>query len=447
MKHYDADAVTRFAHDESSPGTEEFREHIAVCTECASDFRTAQELELTLRDEMTWQLADAADRTVTPPDWLVEREAKRARERAEVEAKLEPVLVSPAAFKKASLENVPEFHSSTVVQVLTEAAETLRTSQPKFALSVADTAVAIGTKLVLGDSGISRTIVGRAWCQRASALLTLSRYREADEAATRAQKEFDADPASTPHDTAIVYLSRAILYVETERVTLAETLARDAARIFQEYGDDTLLMYALLIEGNALYMRKEYERGAVVLERLAVAARERKKWRTLAHALHNIGWCFAGRGEWAQAEAYYFEALVFWDEIGDETERTRTNWALAFLMLNTDRIDSAIPRLRDVWRRFEALGVVNDAALARMDLAEALVATGEPAEVPALLDGLAVTFASEGMTQNAKLALAYLKEALAGAGVTARLIPVIRHVRMYLDTLPTDSGRPFVRPN
>jgi hypothetical protein len=88
MTHYDSDAITRFAHDTAAAGADEFHRHLAQCGDCGAEFRLAVELELALRDRETWLIAELPHRPVAPPRWLLEREAARERERADVEKKL-----------------------------------------------------------------------------------------------------------------------------------------------------------------------------------------------------------------------------------------------------------------------------------------------------------------------------------------------------------------------
>ena len=61
-------------------------------------------------------------------------------------------------------------------------------------------------------------------------------------------------------------------------------------------------------------------------------------------------------------------------------------------------------------------------------------------EVPDVLRGVVVNFAGEGIMRNANIALAYLREAVESESIEQRLI---RHVRAYLEELPSHPGEEF----
>ncbi|MFP5247600.1 MAG: hypothetical protein ACLGH0_12990, partial [Thermoanaerobaculia bacterium] len=117
------------------------------------------------------------------------------------------------------------------------------------------------------------------------------------------------------------------------------------------------------------------------------------------------------------------------------------------LRIATGDIDDGLTRLREARREFEALGLRSDAALVTLDLAEALLATGQPGaarEAAELSASLVDLFTSVGMTGHALTALAFLREAFAGGNATPALV---RHVREYLETYPDQTGNPFFPPS
>ena len=104
---------------------------------------------------------------------------------------------------------------------------------------------------------------------------------------------------------------------------------------------------------------------------------------------------------------------------------------------------NGIEQLDRVRVEFEALGVVNDSALVRLELAEALLVANRPSRVPDLLRNIIVSFASEGMMRNANMALAFLKEALQKRRASVR---VVRYVREYLEELSSRPSATFIPP-
>lgn len=392
-----------------------------------------------LRDREPWELA--AELELPPPDAGALRElaARLDEERSVAEELLEPLLVSMAAFQEARVERDPAFAKRGVVDVLNDAAGTLRKTQPQFALVTAGAAVTIAASLAREGSCPGR-IVGRTHIEHAWALFLVGHYRDAEEALRSAEAAFDDDPRATDWDRAHGSLVRANLLVETHRLDEASAEAVRAAAAFSAFGDSRYFLIASLIEGGILYMRRDYRAAAEVLDRIAGEAARVGDRLHVARARQTAGNCYIELGEHQRAAAYFLEALAVWDELGLETERVRTNWSIGVLKKAAGDLEGAIDRIDDARRTFEALGVVNDAAIARLDLAEVLLLAGRPDEVPDLLRNVVVSFTSEGIVHNAKIALAYLREAVEAGAIEPR---IIRHVRDYLDELPAHPTSPF----
>ena len=78
-----------------------------------------------------------------------------------------------------------------------------------------------------------------------------------------------------------------------------------------------------------------------------------------------------------------------------------------------------------------------------MYIVEALLADGQPEQVPAICHKLIEQFTAEGMRETAGMAMAYLREAAESQEVTPRLVG---YVRAYLEELPQQPSRQFVPP-
>lgn len=147
-------------------------------------------------------------------------------------------------------------------------------------------------------------------------------------------------------------------------------------------------------------------------------------------------------GDYAVASAYFAESLPLWERLGYQLEVVRAKWSLANILLNTGRVVEAIDDLHEVRTGFEALGVINDAALTRLQLAEALLLDNRAEDVSTILDGVVLNFSAEGLTRNANLALAYIREAVEANTIEPELL---RDVRLYLEELPYSPERVFTR--
>jgi hypothetical protein len=124
------------------------------------------------------------------------------------------------------------------------------------------------------------------------------------------------------------------------------------------------------------------------------------------------------------------------------TEQARIQWALAALKVERGHYEDGLPALERARETLSRLDLSNDASLCTLDLAAGLLAAGRSEGVDELCRSVALTFASEGMTRNARKALAFLSEAVGSGVVTPDLV---RHVRGYLEKLPTHPRLEFVQ--
>jgi hypothetical protein len=95
------------------------------------------------------------------------------------------------------------------------------------------------------------------------------------------------------------------------------------------------------------------------------------------------------------------------------TERTRSRWKLGTALMVSGRIPEAIGVLRTAWREFAEMKLMVDAALAALDLAEALLANEEPEDVPRICHEVIEHLTTAGMAPRAIPALSLLREAAA----------------------------------
>lgn len=444
MTHYTEEELAWYAFD---PGRVDDRaaieSHLSSCDACRETVEFIQTLDTALHDETPWDAATQLDGGSPPlPDDLRTLAAEIEHEQRNAKNTLTPLLESAERFRAARVENDPAMQTAGGVRVLADAAEHLRLKDPHFALLVADTAIAVGTRLRDQRSLRSTSWLGDAWKERAIALATIGRFRDAESSADEAEAAYEGDPRATLHDVAIVQLIRANIYVESERLDEAAQLAAAAAARFRSFGDTDRYLNARMLQGSVLYMRRDFHAAVAVLEEILPAARESGSAIVVARALSNAGECRAALGDFDRAREYFAESRAAWEELGYSHERVRAQWSIANILLNTGEIDDAATLLTQVHRDFEALGIVNDGALARLQLAEALLASDRAGEVPAILDGLVVNFSAEGLTRNANMALAYLREAATANTLDAG---IVRDVRVYLEQLPFSPDRVFSR--
>lgn len=430
MTHYDDDQLqAHLASPDPAVGR-----HAESCRECRDTLDFLRRFDETLRDPETWAVAEELESgPFTPPPALRERAASIDAERKRVAELLAPVLVSLVAFQEADIEHDRKFHGEEVVRQLCDEAYALRQREPKFALRLVESALAIA-----GKGRAAGQLLGTAHLEHGAVLFVSGRYREAERALAKAETIFAE--AGAQWELAHVWLVRANVCVETDRLADALQLASAAAGIYREFGDREREHSSLMICGRIHAERRDWPRAIAIYEQILASAEADADVLTTARATHNLGNCYERLGEFYRATEYYSRAAAIWDELGMDAEVVRVDWSIATIMISWGQIERGLAQLVLVRNRFALLGIVNDEALVRLQIAEALLGLERPAEVPSLLEDIVVQFASEGMMRNAKQALAYLTEALKTGRLTVRQV---QHVRVYLEDLPLRPAATF----
>jgi hypothetical protein len=111
---------------------------------------------------------------------------------------------------------------------------------------------------------------------------------------------------------------------------------------------------------------------------------------------------------------------------GERTEVTRAEWAIALLFVRSGKVYDGIRRLRAVIVAFARAGMVTDAGLTGLDLADALLAVSEIRQIVALSTHLFEVFTSHDMFTGALAAIAFLERAAKSGTLTKTDIATIR---------------------
>jgi hypothetical protein len=84
--------------------------------------------------------------------------------------------------------------------------------------------------------------------------------------------------------------------------------------------------------------------------------------------------------------------------------------------------------------------MVEEAGLAGLDIADALIANDRQSDARAVIESVVTEFVNAGLNQRAITALAYLRDVLPTATKPQR---AVRHVRQYLENLRSEPARLF----
>jgi tetratricopeptide (TPR) repeat protein len=434
MSHYSEDELSAFAlrPRDLSDGDDVAR-HLDGCTHCRSALDGIEQFDASLRDPIAWEIADSMTIRREVPKNLLTQARALAAEDAEARELVTPAVESFASFRDARVTEDRRFHTLGVMRLLCRVANTTHERDPQFGLAIADAALAIAARLPEAASSGLPWHVGTAAKERANALRYLGRFREAEQALDAADASFRAADHIEPFDLAIVQYVRSLIYSETERFDEAIELARSAAAEFETYADVPRYLAARMAEAAAFYYADRDAEAAPIFEFVANAACASGDIGIAARALANAASCYARLHDHDRAADLYRDSLVASSELDSPGESARISWALAALRVERGDFTEGLAALDFARVALLRLGMVNDAALATLDLIAGLLVIGQIDRVPKLCGEITVTFAAERMMRNAKKALAYLNEAVTGGNGTP---DTVRHVRAYLERLP-----------
>jgi len=188
--------------------------------------------------------------------------------------------------------------------------------------------------------------------------------------------------------------------------------------------------------------------GAIKYEALALAEASATFQRIIdfGEQAHDAVWiakgsyaranCELDRGNAAEASILFLKALAIFCETGPEENRIETDWGLARVVLHGGKASDAARRLRDVIAAFEVMGRVGNAAVAGIDLAEALLVLERWDEIAKVAAHAFRVLKKAGIVTGALTALAYLKEAATKRHLTPAALKAVREYLMRVEREP-----------
>lgn len=442
MTHYDDDTLSRFALDPALvDDAGSLAAHIDVCEGCRARLNAFAEVDDAMRTAETWTNVETLSGRSARLEQALDLEARLDEEDRAAERLLAPLLTSPLRFRDANLAENPRAQHAGVVRQLCAAAHRRHEEAPLFSLLLARTAYAIAYGLTNSPHMPRRLCLALALREGANAFRYLGRFAEALQALKDAEKLYDESPASDPHDLAIVQLIRATVFLELGQLDDAQLFARRVTQVFRDYRDRLRELLARLVDASCLYLTGNNAEAAAAYDGIATLAQAEGIHSVLARARNDAANAYLNLEQFELAERGYIDALVVFDELGLTTEKARVGWSLALLLVRRGELLQGTERLDAARAELQRLGLLHDSSLATLDWAAARLALGETAGVVEACKSIVIRFESEGMMRNARLALAYVHEALARQTATPALL---RQVRAYLEHLPARPDVPFV---
>ena len=185
-------------------------------------------------------------------------------------------------------------------------------------------------------------------------------------------------------------------------------------------------MKALFLRASIAYEARDLESAVTRFQQVMEYGESIEDPGWIARASSALGYCEVQRENLGEASLHFHKALALFREIGPESERVNTEWGIALILLHGGKRSEAIRRLRDAAAEFEKRGMVTDAALVGLDIADGLLAQGFQTQIVELAKHMFDVFTNAGMLTGALSALAYIKEAAAAGTLTTEDLQVAR---------------------
>lgn len=415
--------------------------HIAACAACQAgvDFFAVAEEEL--REPDVWE-PSLGSATL---DSLRAYAEQIAAEDEEAEALLEPLFQSPAAVALTNIKTLGKrFMTGGVVRRLNAHAHGICESEPLDALTFADVAVTIAEAL-LEDTYPANALYelrGTAWKERANAQMVLGDFPGALDSLRRAERAYTRLPVPGL-GLAIVALIRAGVLYEQRNLQEAAAMAEAAEIGFMHLGDDDRRVRALHLRGSINLEAGDVDTALRLYNRVLEYGESTEDTRWIARASYAIGQCECDRGNLGEASMAFHKALVVFRELGPVGDRLATEWGLARVVVQGGKVHEGIRRLRLVATEFEQRGMLYDAALVGLDVADALLSLGETQSIVELGARLFQSFRNADVVTGALTAVAYMKEAAAQGKLTSQGVAA---VRKYLRSAERQPELLFIPP-
>lgn len=357
-------------------------------------------------------------------------------------------LGGPPQWWRNAFRGTPGGCTAGMVTVLIERSESALRHAPPDALAIIEAAVEIAGELHPGDYPYQHVmkVRGQAMRQHAYVLSCVGRLQEAATIADLAAAALEQIPLPLI-EMARLDLVRSNIARNCEKYDDAIAYARRAGETYRDFANHGSSLTALEYEACAYYSAQNYERALEIWRSMG----EREAYLTpdrQARRLHNIGICASAMGGFDEAARSFAEAGEAFERLGFLVDRVKCRRSVGLAMIQAGRYADAIPILQKAFKELEALGMESEAALAALNLAEALYGAGRRHEVPAICRTLIDRFTRAGIQGAAMTALAFLRETVASGHATTE---IVRHVHDFLQHLnlgydPTKFTPPTITP-
>lgn len=435
--------LSLFSHDKlalEQERREEIERHLANCAECGATYDFYSVAEDDLGDIAVWQTVIGSTAAA-----MTAYANQCAAEDREADELLSEYFAKPRKAALANIRHQRKFHTGGVVRRLNAKAHAVVASNPLEALIFADLAQVVADALPddIYPNKAAYELRGTAWKERANALLRLAEFDEALAALSRAEEAYE-QLRSPGHGLAAVELVRAAVYYERGELQQAAKCVDLAEQGYAHLGLERQRMKAVHLRASINLESLEFTKSSETYQRVIDFGEQVNDPEWIAKGSYGRANAELDQGNLGEASALFLTALAILRETGPATDRMCTEWGLARVALHAGKPTDAVRQLRDVMSAFEAVGWVSNAALAGIDLSEALLVLDRWDEIVKVARHAFRVLKKAGNVTGALMALAYLKEAAANRHLTPETLKVVRE---YLRRVEREPDLLFVPPS
>ncbi|HEU4523237.1 MAG TPA: tetratricopeptide repeat protein [Thermoanaerobaculia bacterium] len=445
-RHYDDETLIGLVAARKTEATAD--PHLVICNSCSETLASYRAIAEVLGEDAVWDLRDL--RNEPEPEMisgLRSCASAFAAEEEAAEAAVAALLGEPRSSWSAAIGRDLALQTPAVVKALVAASERAIDHVPADAVAIAALATHVAGLLPVeayqGDTVIRAR--GTALRQQAYALFYVGDYPKAEQVIDEAHAAFEACLVSD-YDLARLSVVRGLVLSAQERHDEARAAAREAAVVFEAFGDRQRYASARMAEAFSYMNQLRYRDALPVLEsierELATAIDSDARGRVVS----NIAVCYSQLGLVAEALDHFQIAAAIYDENQNAPEAARVRYNVASLLALRGRTSDAKLRLRAVREDLQRLGMIHLSVSAGLDIAELLLAENAYSEAEALCASAVAQFKKLGLsaTTQGMTALMYLQEAAAQRRATPQ---AARQIRKYIERLPKEPNLLFAPPS
>jgi len=311
------------------------------------------------------------------------------------------------------LAEMPELRNNAALEQMSEEVRRRLHRKPREALAIANLTASIAESLHPSQypAVVLAQLKANAWKDRASTLRYLARYDEAIEAAERGEEAL-APFASLEHDRAIVRMVKGMALAQLELFDEAHAILSECRRVFRDHGDVKRSIQAGRAEANTLYHASRHEESRVLLYELLQEAVDDGDIESQAGIHNNLGYCSVHLGDFVAANIHFSEAVAKFTDLGFTSEVPRTERGAGMILIARGQTTNGLAHLREALGAFKAAGMIEEAGLCALNIAETLLEHGDRKEARSLIHDVVDEFTAARINERAITAVAELRDAI-----------------------------------